>query len=253
LVRPKKHLGQHFLTERSIAERIATSLSPNSNSLIVEIGPGTGVLTQFFIDKSHRFMACEVDVESIDYLGEHFPELLGRILHQDFLQLNLADLKAETIQVIGNFPYNISSQILFRIYEQFNLVSEVVGMFQKEVAQRVAAQPGSKTYGILSVLLQTYYDIEYLFTVKPGSFKPPPKVDSGIIKLVRNQRMELPCTSAFYTQLVKQAFNQRRKTLRNAIKSQLPENRDSIPYLNQRAEELSVDDFLTLAAALQHS
>ena len=256
-VRAKKFLGQHFLTDESIAERIARSLTGRTANLL-EIGPGMGVLTKYLVDDArYRFKAIELDTESVDYLHRHYPTL--DVIEGDFLRLDLSKIfDNATFSIIGNFPYNISSQILFRVFEQRCSVPEVVGMFQKEVAERVAAGPGSKTYGILSVLLSAFYNIEYLFTVHENVFNPPPKVKSAVIRLTRNDVTKLNCDEKLFVQVVKTGFNQRRKTLRNALKP-LNLSLDNIPddLLAKRAEQLSVADFtlitnkLSVAADLQ--
>lgn len=249
-VRAKKQLGQHFLTDESIAERIARSLTGLSSNLL-EIGPGMGVLTKYLIgDERYRFAAIELDRESVDYLKVHYPEL--HVIEGDFLRLDLSSLfgggkESQSFSIIGNFPYNISSQILFRVFEYRDLVPEVVGMFQKEVAERVAAGPGSKTYGILSVLLSAFYDIEYLFTVHEHVFNPPPKVKSAVIRLRRNEVSRLDCDEKLFVQVVKTAFNQRRKTLRNALKPlNCPLDGIDDAILAKRAEQLSVQDFVMI-------
>lgn len=253
MVKPKKHLGQHFLTDQTIASNIVEALSITGCKQVVEIGPGTGVLSQYLLSKPYdRLWLCEIDTESIEYLINELGVPDQQIVEQSFLKLQLNTLSKEPIAVIGNFPYNISSQILFRIFDQRDQVPEVVGMFQKEVAERVAAGPGSKTYGILSVLLQAFYDIEYLFTVDATAFFPPPKVQSGVIRMVRNNVKELPCDSARFVQVVKAAFNQRRKTLNNALKGINPEKKQ-IPYADKRAETLSVQMFVEVVHALSDS
>ncbi|MBO4645362.1 MAG: 16S rRNA (adenine(1518)-N(6)/adenine(1519)-N(6))-dimethyltransferase RsmA [Bacteroidales bacterium] len=243
-VRPKKYLGQHFLCDDSIAQHIVESLqTPNPN--VLEIGPGMGVLTQFLVKKENiRFQVVEIDDESVAYLQQHFPELRERIWAKDFLKLKLDELFDEPLSIIGNFPYNISSQILFKILEHKDLVTETVGMFQKEVAERIASQPGKKMYGILSVLLQAFFDIEYLFTVHENSFNPPPKVKSAVIRMVRNPEKRLHCDEHLFKQVVKTAFNQRRKTLRNSLKPfdfQVGFQENTL--LSMRPEQLSVAQF----------
>ena len=218
---------------------------------LLEIGPGMGVLTKYLINKTNTdFRVIEIDRESVSYLHEHYPSL--NIIEGDFLKQDLSSLFHDSYSIIGNFPYNISSQILFRVFEQRNSVSEVVGMFQKEVAERIAAGPGSKTYGILSVLLSAFYDIEYLFTVPEHVFNPPPKVKSAVIRLTRNDTAALPCDESLFVQVVKAGFNQRRKTLRNAL-HQLNKSLDMVPveYLGKRAEQLSVDDFITITKSIE--
>ena len=247
-VRPKKHLGQHFLKDLSIAERIAKALTGHGEyKAVLEVGPGTGVLTQFLLKEAFETWVVDIDKESIAYLQENFKALEGRIIDGDFLKYDFLKDTGAQLAIIGNFPYNISSQIFFRILELRNEVPEVVCMIQKEVADRIAEPPGSKTYGILSVLLQAYYDIEYLFTVKPGVFNPPPKVNSGVIRLKRNNVERLDCDEKLFKQVVKAGFQMRRKTLRNALKPiNLPEALADDPILNLRAETLSVKQFVDL-------
>ena len=247
-VRPKKHLGQHFLKDLSIAERIAKGLTGHGNyKAVLEVGPGTGVLTQFLLKQDYQTWVVDIDKESIAYLEEHFQELEGRIIDGDFLKYDFLKDTGTPLAIIGNFPYNISSQIFFRILELRNEVPEVVCMIQKEVADRIAEGPGSKTYGILSVLLQAYYDIEYLFTVKPGVFNPPPKVNSGVIRLKRNAVERLDCDEKLFKSIVKAGFQMRRKTLRNALKPiNLPAALAEDPILDLRAEALSVNQFVAL-------
>ncbi len=245
-IRPKKHLGQHFLTQKDIASRIVNSLESTSLPLL-EIGPGTGVLTHQLIEKDH-FYALDVDHESVEYLKNEWPDHQDKILLQDFLRSDLSPLFPEKFAIIGNFPYNISSQIFFKVLDMKNQVDEVVCMIQKEVADRIACPPGSKTYGILSVLLQAYYSIEYLFTVHENAFNPPPKVKSGVIRLKRNQTKKLDCDEKLFKQLVKAGFNHRRKTLRNSLKGMANGNIDQInsPLLTKRPEQLSINDFVLL-------
>jgi len=247
-VRPKKHLGQHFLKDLNIAEKIADGLTGHTNyKKVLEIGPGTGVMTQFLTDKDFELWLIDVDQESIAYLNKHFTKLAGRIIQGDFLKHDLNEISNTNYAVIGNFPYNISSQIFFKILEERNKVPEVVCMIQKEVADRLASPPGNKQYGILSVLLQAYYDIEYLFTVKPGVFNPPPKVNSGVIRLKRNEVKELGCDEQLFTRIVKAGFQMRRKTLRNALKPiNLPTDLAQDPIFDKRAESLSVEQFIDL-------
>lgn len=244
-VRAKKFLGQHFLKDETVAARIADSLTGRSNH-VLEIGPGMGVLTKYLIAKPELdFRAIEIDTESVEYLHDHYPTL--KVIEGDFLKLDLSGLFSDSFSIIGNFPYNISSQILFRVFECRNQIPEVVGMFQKEVAERVTAGPGRKTYGILSVLLSAFYDSEYLFTVNENVFNPPPKVKSAVIRLQRNDVTSLDCDENLFVQVVKSGFNQRRKTLRNALR-QLDKPLDTIPeeLLQKRAEQLSVADFISI-------
>ncbi len=249
-VRAKKHLGQHFLKDLSIAERIADGLTGHGGySRVLEIGPGMGVLTQFLLPKTQfETHVIEIDRESVAYLNEHFSALRGRIIDGDFLQMNLTDLfEGGPFAVIGNFPYNISSQILFKVLDMRDRVPEVVCMLQREVAQRIASPPGNKDYGILSVLLQAWYDIKYEFTVDPDVFIPPPNVFSGVISLKRNAVQQLDCDERKFVQVVKHGFNQRRKTLRNALKPlNPPEAALSHPFMDKRAEQLSVAQFVEL-------
>lgn len=251
-VRAKKYLGQHFLKDENIAQQIAESLT-DTTPHVLEIGPGMGVLTKYLhANPNLDFHAIEIDSESVTYLHDHYPSL--HVIEGDFLTLDLQGLFAEPFAVIGNFPYNISSQILFKVYENRNQIPEVVGMFQKEVAERVAAKPGSKTYGILSVLLTAFYDIEYLFTVHEHVFNPPPKVKSAVIRLRRNQVATLACDEALFTKVVKIGFNQRRKTLRNALK-QLNMDLAAVPedLLAKRAEQLSVEDFVAITNSVKET
>lgn len=253
-VRAKKHLGQHFLKDLSIAEDIVNSLiQTDKYDTVLEIGPGMGVLTQFLIQqKNYTTFPIDVDRESIAYLADKFPVLKGNIIYGDFLKIDLNEIvNNKPFAVIGNFPYNISTQILFKVYEYRHQVPELVGMFQKEVAERVAAKPGNKTYGITSVLLQAYYDIEYLFTVVEHVFDPPPKVKSAVIRLTRNNTEKLDCDEVFFKVVVKTAFNQRRKTMRNSVKVFLNEETKQHPILDKRPEQLSVEEFVMLTNLLK--
>ena len=251
-VRAKKHLGQHFLKDLGIARDIAHSLSLNNYSKVLEVGPGMGVLTQFLIPLDTETFVIEIDKESIFYLKKHYPELDNYIIEGDFLKLPLQEIFKEPIAIVGNFPYNISSQILFKVIDHKDLIPEIIGMFQKEVAERVVSQPGSKKYGIISVLVQSYYDVEYLFTVDETVFDPSPKVKSAVILLRRNDRDKLECDKKKFIQLVKIAFGQRRKTLRNALKSlNLVDENTASQYLSLRAEQLSVEDFINLTACFE--
>lgn len=258
-VRAKKALGQHFLTDQKIAHEIVDALQyanpDGSPTETLEVGPGMGVLTQYLMERADvSLKLVEIDGESVDYLLTHFHGIQGRLLQADFLKLPLDELFAGDFCVIGNFPYNISSQIFFKILDYKDRIPEVVGMIQKEVAERIAEKPGTKTYGILSVLLQAWYDIEYLFTVGPGSFCPPPKVHSAVIRLRRNSRTELGCDEALFKKVVKTAFGQRRKTLRNSLKPLIAEGRReellSAPIFDLRPERLSVEDFISLTNML---
>jgi len=250
-VRAKKALGQHFLTDQRIAKAIVDALGEGARD-VLEVGPGMGVLTQYLLERPDiDLKMVEVDGESVQYLMRHFPGLEGKLLEADYLKLNIRKIFPGPYRVIGNFPYNISSQIFFKILEDKDLVPEVVCMIQKEVADRIAEPPGTKTYGILSVLLQAWYDIEYVLSVGPGAFNPPPKVNSAVIRLRRNSRTELGCDEALFKQVVKTAFNQRRKTLRNALRPLIKEGTDtSDPVFDLRAEKLGVEDFVRLTGLL---
>ena len=251
-VRAKKHLGQHFLKDLGIARDIAHSLSLNNYSKVLEVGPGMGVLTQFLIPLDTETFVIEIDKESVSYLKKYYPELDNHLIEGDFLKLPLQEIFKEPIAIIGNFPYNISSLILFKAIDHKDLIPEIVGMFQKEVAERVVSPPGSKKYGIISVLLQCYYDVEYLFTVDETVFNPPPKVKSAVIRLRRNDRDKLECDEKKFVQVVKTAFGQRRKTLRNALKSlNLVDENTASQYLSLRAEQLSVEDFMNLTSCFE--
>lgn len=257
MVKPKKHLGQHFLEDMQIAERIVDALQPlPTTRAVIEIGAGTGVLTQFLVQKpDFQTYIAEIDTESVAYLHKHYASLKPYIYEGDFLTLDIdkwiATETSPTLSIIGNFPYNISSQIFFKVLDHRERVTEVVGMLQKEVAERLASPAGSRDYGILSVFLQAYYDVEYLFTVEPDVFNPPPKVRSGVIRMKRNNVQSLPCDEKHFRNVVKTAFSQRRKTLRNALKPLMAgkENAD-VPFLDLRAEQLTVADFLELANSL---
>lgn len=248
-VKPKKHLGQHFLRNDEICAQIAAALKhPEAFDTILEIGPGTGALTRHLIGLHQKEVyVAEVDQESIAWLHVHFPALKGRILNEDVLRMPLPDRISGQVAVIGNFPYNISSQILFWVLDHKAQVPEVVGMFQKEVAMRIAGGPGNKDYGILSVLIQAYYEAEYLFTVEEHEFDPPPKVKSGVIRLIRKTEQSLGCDEKQFIRVVKTAFNQRRKTMRNSLRSLVhdPELLAD-PVFNRRPEQLSVAEFVEL-------
>ncbi len=249
LVRAKKHLGQHFLTDKNIAAKIVESLRPGDRySQVLEVGPGMGILSDLLLQKSeYEVFLIDIDTESYQYLQKKYPALGGRLINADFLEMDFASYFSGPMAIIGNFPYNISSQILFKVLDNRQQVLEVVGMFQKEVAERCTTKPGSKEYGILSVFLQAYYKVEYLFTVKAGVFNPPPKVLSAVIRLTRNETRQLNCDEKLFWQVVKAGFNQRRKTLRNALSSLInKEKMTEEKMLDLRAERLSVDDFVGL-------
>lgn len=254
-VRPKKHLGQHFLKDESVSMRIADAINTDGNiQKVLEIGPGMGALTKYLLEKPFETEVIELDHESVDYLYENYPELNGKIHSKDFLKMDLNELLGSSCAVVGNFPYNISSQILFKVLDYREQVPEVVGMFQKEVAERVAEKPGTKKYGILSVLIQAWYDIEYLFTVDEHVFIPPPNVKSGVIRLKRNDVKELDCDEKLFVRVVKTAFNQRRKTLRNSLKGLInelnPQANIDPELLQRRPETLSVHEFVALTQRL---
>ncbi len=248
-VNPKKRLGQHFLIDEGIAEKIVTSLlKPNNN--LIEIGPGTGVLTKYlFNENRNNFFIIDIDEESIEFLKTKYKAFENNIIQGDFLHYNMEKIFPDNFSIIGNFPYNISTQILFKVFENRNKVDELVGMFQKEVAERICSKPNSRKYGILSVFIQAFYTTEYLFTVNENVFNPPPKVKSGVIRLTRNQTKELNCDEKLFIAVVKTAFNQRRKTIRNSLKSML--NNTISPFDNNRAEDLSVNDFEILTNLIQ--
>jgi len=247
-VRPKKSLGQHFLKDLAIAQDIVSGLKVETYKQVIEIGPGMGVLTDILIQREDlELYAAEVDRESVAYLTEKYPEFAKEhLLQGDFLKMKLEDIFPEKFGVIGNFPYNISSQIFFRVLDYKYQVDEVVCMLQKEVAERLAEPPGSKKYGILSVLLQAYYDIEYLFTVHEHVFNPPPKVKSAVIRLTRNSTTHLDCDEKLFKQVIKATFNHRRKTIRNTIKQFMPKENPEHPLYNERPEQLSVAQFVDL-------
>ena len=251
-VRAKKWLGQHFLRDENVCRKIA-GLVPTENipPVLLEIGPGTGALTRFLPKEAYqRILLLDVDRESIAFLNKNYNYAPFEIMEADFLAQDLATLAGGPLVVCGNFPYNISSQIFFKVLDFKDMVPTLIGMVQKEVGRRIATGPGSREYGILSVLLQTWYDIKYEFTVAPGAFVPPPKVDSGVLSFHRNSRTELPIEQKYFTRIVKEAFNQRRKTLRNALKGSTPPGFDH-PYFEKRAEQLSVEEFIELAVALK--
>ncbi len=253
-VKPKKSLGQHFLTDLSIAQAIADTLDNYKGMPILEVGPGMGVLTQYLIAKGHDLTVVELDSESVEYLQENFPELGNRILEKDFLKLNLEELfSGKEFCVIGNYPYNISSQIFFKVLDYKDSIPCCSGMIQKEVAERMAATPGGKTYGILSVLMQAWYEIEYLFTVPEHVFNPPPKVKSAVIRMTRNQVRQLGCDEKLFKRIVKTAFNQRRKTMRNSLRGLVEKECEVLnnPIFDERPERLSVQQFIDLTNLLE--
>lgn len=249
LVRPKKFLGQHFLKDLQVAQDIADTVDTCPDIPILEVGPGMGVLTQFLIPKGRPLKVVELDFESVAYLKENFVQLGDNIIEQDFLKMDLNSLfDGKPFVLTGNYPYNISSQIFFKMLEYKDLIPCCTGMIQKEVAERIAAKPGNKTYGILSVLIQAWYRVEYLFTVHEHVFNPPPKVKSAVIRMTRNETQDLGCNEKLFKQIVKTTFNQRRKTLRNSISPILNKNSplSADPLFNKRPEQLSVEDFIEL-------
>lgn len=252
-VRAKKHLGQHFLTDESIAENIAETLSFTGYEKVLEIGPGMGVLTKYLLKKDAEVHVIEIDAESVSYLEDNYPQLSGKIHEKDFLKYNIAEIFGrEPFAVIGNFPYNISTQIVFKVLEMREQIPEFSGMFQKEVARRICEKEGSKTYGILSVLVQAFYEAEYLFTVTPSVFNPPPKVDSGVLRLIRKKNLELTCDEKLFFRIVKTAFNQRRKTLRNSLKNfNLPDILREDAIFGKRPEQLGYEAFIDLTLKIQ--
>ena len=252
-VRPKKALGQHFLTDQNIAQKIVEQLSPDLES-VIEVGAGTGVLTQYLVEElQERFHVIEIDRESIEYLQQHYPMLGDHLIQGDFLKADLSKYGQRNMAIIGNFPYNISSQIFFQVLKYKEQVVEVVGMVQKEMAERMAAKEGNKTYGILSVLMQVWYDIDYLFTVHENVFNPPPKVKSAVIKMRRNAITDLGCDEKLFVSVVKQAFNQRRKTMRNSLRSIIAPEILQDEVFNKRPEQLSVKEFIDLTNLISSS
>lgn len=253
-VRAKKHLGQHFLNDETIAENIANTLSFEGYNNVLEIGPGMGVLTKYLLQKKTTTYVIEIDTESVEYLKSHYLNLADRIIEKDFLKYDITQIfKDEPFAITGNFPYNISSQIVFKTLEMREQIPEFSGMFQKEVAERICSKEGSKVYGILSVLTQAFYDAEYLFTVPPSVFNPPPKVDSGVLRLTRKANFHLPCDETLFFKVVKTAFQQRRKTLRNSLKTfNLSDNLKANTIFDQRPEQLSVSAFIDLTTAIQN-
>jgi len=254
-VKAKKHLGQHFLKDEGIAEKIANTLTLKDYENVLEIGPGMGVLTKYLLQKKIKTSVIEIDKESVAYLKAHYLNLVNNIISKDFLKINLSDyFGVNQVAIIGNFPYNISTQIVFKTLENKEQIPEFSGMFQKEVAQRIASKPGSKVYGILSVLAQAFYNVEYLFTVPPNVFSPPPKVDSGVIRLIRKNNYTLPVSEKLFYKVVKTGFNQRRKTLRNSLKSfNLSDKLKQDTIFAKRPEQLSVAEFIELTAKIEQN
>ena len=255
-VKPKKFLGQHFLKDLQVAQDIANTVDACPELPILEVGPGMGVLTQFLMTKERPLKVVELDFESVAYLRENFPALGNNIIEQDFLKMDLAQLfEGKPFVLTGNYPYNISSQIFFKMLDYKDLIPCCTGMIQKEVAERMAAGPGSKTYGILSVLIQAWYRVEYLFTVHEHVFNPPPKVKSAVIRMTRNETQELGCNEKLFKQIVKTTFNQRRKTLRNSISPILDKTNPLMadPIFNKRPEQLSVQEFIDLTNRVEEA
>lgn len=249
LVRPKKFLGQHFLKDLQIAQDIADTVDACPDIPVLEVGPGMGVLTQYLLTKERPVKVVELDFESVAYLKENFPQLGDHIIEQDFLRMDLGNVfNGKPFVLTGNYPYNISSQIFFKMLDNKNLIPCCTGMIQKEVAERIAAAPGNKSYGILSVLIQAWYKVEYLFTVHEHVFNPPPKVKSAVIRMTRNETCELGCNEKLFKQIVKATFNQRRKTLRNSITPILGKGHplSTGPIFDKRPEQLSIEDFINL-------
>ncbi|MTE26952.1 16S rRNA (adenine(1518)-N(6)/adenine(1519)-N(6))-dimethyltransferase RsmA [Winogradskyella ouciana] len=253
-VKAKKHLGQHFLKDENIAQKIADTLSLDGYNDVLEIGPGMGVLTKYLLKKDITTHVIEIDTESVEYLKNNYLNLSNRIYEKDFLKYDLTQIfKDQPFAIIGNFPYNISSQIVFKTLEMRSQIPEFSGMFQKEVALRICSKEGSKVYGILSVLTQAFYDAEYLFTVPPNVFNPPPKVDSGVLLLKRKENYKLPCDEKLFFRVVKTGFQQRRKTLRNSLKSfNLSDNLKANTIFGQRPEQLSVSQFIELTSLIEN-
>lgn len=252
-VRAKKHLGQHFLNDENIARKIADALTLEGYNKVIEIGPGMGVLTKYMLEKPIETWVIEIDTESVEYLQTHYLKLSNKILSEDFLKYDLSKVFGdEQYAIIGNFPYNISSQIVFKALENRDRIPEFAGMFQKEVAERICEPKGSKAYGILSVLTQAFYDTEYLFTVSENVFTPPPKVKSGVMRMKRKENYKLPCDEKLFFNVVKTAFNQRRKTLRNSLKGfNLSEEFRADEFLNLRPEQVTVEQFIDLTLKIQ--
>ncbi|RAR72806.1 16S rRNA (adenine(1518)-N(6)/adenine(1519)-N(6))-dimethyltransferase RsmA [Flavobacterium aciduliphilum] len=252
-VKAKKHLGQHFLTDETIAQNIADTLDLKGYDNVLEIGPGMGVLTKYLLEKPIKTYVIEIDSESVNYLERHYPKLHGKIISKDFLKYDINEVfKGASLAIIGNFPYNISSQIVFKTLELRHQIPEFSGMFQKEVAERICSKKGNKVYGILSVLTQAFYEAEYLFTVHENVFNPPPKVKSGVMRLKRKADFTLPCNEKLFFTVVKTAFQQRRKTLRNGLKSlNLHDNLKEEAIFDLRPEQLSVEDFIEITKKIE--
>ncbi len=252
-VRAKKHLGQHFLNDEQIAQNIVDTLTEKGYNNVLEIGPGMGVLTKYLLKKKFTTHVIEIDTESVEYLKAHYLNLANRVIFKNFLKIDLTDyFGEEQVAIIGNFPYNISTQILFKTLENRHQIPEFTGMFQKEVAKRIAEKEGSKVYGIISVLTQAFYDVEYLFTVPPTVFNPPPRVDSGVIRLTRKENYTLPVDEKLFYRVVKTAFQQRRKTLRNSLKTMnLSDNLREDTIFAKRPEQLSVQEFISLTSKIE--
>jgi 16S rRNA (adenine1518-N6/adenine1519-N6)-dimethyltransferase len=252
-VKAKKYLGQHFLTDEHIAQKIADTLSLKGYDSILEIGPGMGMLTKYLLEKDVTTYVIEIDPESVEYLKSNYLNLAPRIIQENVLKYDLnAVFKQESFAIIGNFPYNISTQIVFKTLEMRAQIPEFSGMFQKEVAQRICEKEGSKVYGILSVLTQAFYEAEYLFTVPPSVFNPPPKVESGVLRLTRKENYDLPCDEKLFFRVVKTGFQQRRKTLRNSLKTfNLSDNLKANAIFDKRPEQLSVDSFIELTQLIE--
>lgn len=256
-VKPKKNLGQHFLTDLSIAKRIADTVDACPDIPVLEVGPGMGVMTQYIVEKPRPFKVVEIDRESVEYLNEQFPKLRENILGEDFLRMDLRQVfDGQQFVLTGNYPYDISSQIFFKMLDNRDLIPCCTGMIQREVALRMASQPGNKQYGILSVLIQAWYDVEYLFTVEPGVFNPPPKVQSAVIRMTRNKIQKLGCNEDLFKRLVKTTFNQRRKMLRVSLKQMLPADspffNEYATALTKRPEQLSISEFVELTNWLEN-
>jgi 16S rRNA (adenine1518-N6/adenine1519-N6)-dimethyltransferase len=250
-VKAKKGLGQHFLKDENIARKIVEALNWDTSDTIIEVGPGTGVLTKFILEKNCTLKLVEIDSESIEFLKTNFPKTENLIVEKDFLKLNLSELGEGNLKVIGNFPYYISSQIFFKVLDYKDIVTETVGMIQREVARRIASKPGTKEYGILSVLMQAFYNIEYLFTVHENVFSPPPKVKSAVIRFRRNKIEKLECDEVLFRKVVKATFNQRRKTIRNSLKSILVNLNFDHELLTFRPEQLTVNQFVELTSLIE--